>query len=128
MGNICLYPAKCKGGFRLLLVQRNIPGYHLSKYGLVENEKTAWELAMQYNSDMGVYSKDAVLEIVGSSMVAQRHSLEVWHCVDCGKDFLLDPDIPLCEQVPDHTYGYEYLQLMHLTADDLEDAREIGEA
>lgn len=128
MGKICLYPAKCKDGFRLLLVQRNVPGYHLSKYGIFENEETAWVLAMHHNSDMGVYSKEDVLEIVGSSMVAQKHSLEIWHCVDCGMDFQLDPDIPLCEQVSDHIYGYEDLQLRHPTTDDLEGAGQIKEA
>jgi len=127
MGNICLYPAKCKGGFRLLLVGRNVPGYHLSKYGLFENEQAAWELAMQHNADMGVYSKEDVLEIVGSSMVAHRHTTEVWHCIDCGKDFQLDPDVPLCEQVPGHLYGYEDFQLKHPSEDDLEDAIETGE-
>lgn len=127
MGDICLYPAKCKGGFRLLLVQRNIPGYHLSRYDVLENEEAAWELAMQHNANIGVWSKEDVLEIVGSSMMAQRHPMEVWHCVDCNKDFHLDPDVPLCKQVPGHTYGYEDLQLRHPTEDDLEDAREIGE-
>ena len=53
--------------------------------------------------------------------------IEVWHCIDCGKDFILYPDVPLCEQVPGHMYGFEDLQLKHLTEDDLEDAIEIKE-
>ena len=68
MGDICLYPDKCVGGFRLLLIQRNVLGYRPSKYGIIESEEAAWERAMELNSDMGVYAKETVLDIVGSSM------------------------------------------------------------
>lgn len=50
---------------------------------------------------------------------------ETWHCIDCGKDFELNPDAPLCEQVPGHTYGSDDLQLRHPTLDDLADDREV---
>lgn len=68
MGNLCIYPDKCAGGYRLLLVQRNISGYRPTKYGAFKSEEAAWDKAMELNEDMGIYSKEAVLEIVGSAM------------------------------------------------------------
>lgn len=70
MGDFCIYPDKCVGGFRLLLVERNVPGYRHTKYGVFSSEEAACDKAMELNADMGVFTKEEVLEIVASTMGA----------------------------------------------------------
>lgn len=51
---------------------------------------------------------------------------ETFVCEDCGKEFVLDLDIPLNKQVPDdvHTWGNEDNTLRHITLEDLFDGEE----
>ena len=80
MGNICLYPdlirmRGCSGEpftmWRLLVVNRDTPGYTPSKYGYFSTEELAWNKADDLNMDMGVYTREEVMEIVESSIMAQ---------------------------------------------------------
>ncbi len=80
MGDICLYPDEAytqdsNGTFvkqyRLLVVTRDMPGYIPSKYGYFSTEALAWKKAYEENMDMGVYTREEVMEIVESSIAAQ---------------------------------------------------------
>jgi len=78
VGKICLYPVhtgvKTELGitlmFRLVVVKKDHPGFIESKYELFDSLVDAWNKADELNIDMGILTRDQVMEIVDSSMNA----------------------------------------------------------
>jgi len=85
MPSCCLYPILAVSenesgsmlyGFELALVTERESGYQHSKYGFFTTEKKAWDKADELNSDMGIFTRERIYEIVGSSMDKQLEEAE----------------------------------------------------